>query len=557
MGHSPDGLALPDKRRTSIWLALRNPVFRGYWLAALVSGTCLAAHNTAAFSVLGQESDSTILISLMSTLSSLPFALFTLPAGALADMAERKKILYGTSLWQASVALGLTILALTDSLNSHVILVSVFLFGIGFAFASPASASVEVEMVPPEHLASANTLGGLQMNIAGIIGPLIGGFLVSLSGPGSAFAANAGGFLLLLLAISRWKRPPREAKTAPEDFFATIETALRYVRYTPGIKVILARIALFSFFISIIPALMPVVGLKELHLDASELGSLFTAMATGSVAAAVCIMPLARARLSPNRLTLYANVLLILNLFLMAFVNWPYAFLLLAALGGAGWTLSATELWIAAQRAIPDWARGRLNATIVMCSQAATALGGVIWGSAAATAGVVPTFLGAGLLAMVTLVVVHFAVQKRLSIDFAADLNLQPAAVTIFSHDLDPMRLSQAEENPVSIITEFAIDPANRAQCTDLMREIRLVYLRNGARNWHLYEDCRRSNRFQMEVVASSWDEYQRQNERLTKDEKELLDKLASLRVDPDSHAESIRISINKEVIKKKSTSLQ
>ena len=245
MGHSPDGLAPPDKRKTSIWLALKNPVFKGYWLAAPVSGTCVAAHNTAAFSVLGQESDSAILISLMSTLSALPFALFTLPAGALADMAERKKILYGTSIWQASVALCLAILALTDSLSPSIILASVFLFGIGFAFASPASASVEVEMVPPEHLASANTLGGLQMNIAGIIGPLIGGFLVSLSGPGSAFAANSAGFLFLLLAISRWKKPAREAKTAPEDFFATIETAIRYVRYTPGIKVILARLALF------------------------------------------------------------------------------------------------------------------------------------------------------------------------------------------------------------------------------------------------------------------------------------------------------------------------
>jgi MFS family permease len=555
MGHSPEGLALPEKDKTSIWLALKNPVFKRYWLAALVSGTCVAAHNTAAFSVLGQETDSAILISLMSTLSSLPFAVFTLPAGALADMAERKKILYGTSIWQASVALCLAILALTDSLSPPIILVSVFLFGIGFAFASPASASVEFEMVPAEHLTSANTLGGLQMNIAGIIGPLVGGFLVSLSGPGSAFAVNSAGFLLLLLAISRWKRPTRETKTAPEDFFATIETAVRYVRYTPGIKVILARFALFSFFISIIPALMPVVGLKELHLDPSDLGFLFTAMATGSVIAAVCIMPLARARLSPNRLTFYANILLILTLFLMAFVSWTKAFLLLAALGGAGWTLSATELWIAAQRAMPDWARGRLNATIVMCSQAATALGGVIWGSAAATAGVVPTFLAAGVLAIVTMAVVHFAVQKRLSIDFAADLNLESAAVTIFSHDLDPMRLSQAEENPVSIVTEFAIDPTNRAECTDLMREIRLAYLRNGARNWHLYEDCRQSNRFQMEVVASSWNEYQRQSERLTKDEKELLDKLASLRVEPDPLAESIRISINKEVIKKKSTS--
>jgi MFS family permease len=222
MGHSPEGLALPEKDKTSIWLALKNPVFKRYWLAALVSGTCVAAHNTAAFTVLGQGDDSAILISLMSTLSSLPFALFTLPAGALADMAERKKILCATSTWQASIALCLAILALTNSLNPYVILISVFLFGIGFAFASPASASVEVEMVPPEHLASANTLGGLQMNIAGIIGPLIGGFLVSVSGPGSAFAANALGFMLLLVAISRWKRPEPETKTAPEDFFATI-----------------------------------------------------------------------------------------------------------------------------------------------------------------------------------------------------------------------------------------------------------------------------------------------------------------------------------------------
>ena len=207
-----------------------------------------------------------------------------------------------------------------------IILTSVFLFGIGFAFASRHPRRSEVEMVAPEDLASANTLGGLQMNIAGIIGPLIGGFLVSLSGPGSAFATNSAGFLLLLLAISRWKRPAREAKTAPEDFFATIETAIRYVRYAPGIGVILARLALFSFFISIIPALMPVVGLKELHLEPSELGFLFTAMATGSVLAAVFIMPIARARLSPNRLTFYANILLILTLFLMAFVSWPRHF---------------------------------------------------------------------------------------------------------------------------------------------------------------------------------------------------------------------------------------
>ena len=234
-------------KKTSIWSALKNPVFRGYWLAALVSGTCVAAHNTAAFSVLGQEEESALLISLMSTLSALPFALFTLPAGALADMFDRKKILYGTNLWQASVAFCLATLALTGVVNSYLILASVFLFGIGFAFASPATASVEVEMVSREDLASANTLGGLQMNLSGIIGPLIGGLLVSVSGPGIAFAANGLGFLLMFVAILRWKRPRPEIKAAAEDFFATITTAIRYVLYTPGIRVVLTRIVLLSF----------------------------------------------------------------------------------------------------------------------------------------------------------------------------------------------------------------------------------------------------------------------------------------------------------------------
>jgi MFS family permease len=82
------------------------------------------------------------------------------------------------------------------------------------------------------------------MNISGIIGPLIGGFLVSISGPGIPFAANALGFLLMFMAILRWKRPRPATKAAAEDFFVTIATAIRYVMYTPGIRVILTRIVL-------------------------------------------------------------------------------------------------------------------------------------------------------------------------------------------------------------------------------------------------------------------------------------------------------------------------
>ena len=127
----------------STWNVLRDSAFRRLWVANLISGSAIAAHGTAAFwmlSALG-KSESTFFLSLMATLSSLPFSLFTLPAGAIADLVDRKKILCAVNLWQAAVAIGLAILGVTHLLSAYVILASAFLFGVGFAFGSPASSS--------------------------------------------------------------------------------------------------------------------------------------------------------------------------------------------------------------------------------------------------------------------------------------------------------------------------------------------------------------------------------------------------------------------------------
>src|SRR5258707_7491861 len=91
--------------KTSTWLALRNPVFRKLWLAMVVSGSCIAAHNTAVYWALNSLGASTVIISLMATVSALPYTLFTLPAGAIADMVDRKKILVAVPLLQNLIAI--------------------------------------------------------------------------------------------------------------------------------------------------------------------------------------------------------------------------------------------------------------------------------------------------------------------------------------------------------------------------------------------------------------------------------------------------------------------
>jgi MFS family permease len=533
---------------TSAWTALRNTAFRNLWAANLISGSAIAAHGTAAFWVLSSlgKSESTLLLSLMATLSALPSALFTLPAGAMADLADRKKMLCAVSLWQAAVAISLAFLGVTHLLSSYTILASAFLFGAGFAFGSPASSAVIADMVSPAELPAANNLGALQMNIAGIVGPTLGGILIPLVGANALFALNGLGFLFVFLAILQWKRTKRQSQLPLENFFESFITAIRYVRYTPGIKIIVLRSASFAFFISIISALMPVIGLQELHLEPANLGFLFTSMAVGSVVTSIFILPRARSRFAPERLTRYANASLIVVCLLMATIRWTKMFLVVAALAGVGWTLSSTELWIAGQRAMPDWARGRMNATIIMVSQAATALGSFVWGLVATYTGVVSPFLIASGLAIVVMIITRLP-RYRLSIDFTTDLNLEPAPATIFSNTLS--RLPQPEEGPLSITTAFQVDADHREEFLGLAGEVRLIYLRNGAYGWHLKEDLARPNNFQIEVVVPSWTHNLRQRERVTKNEMEIIEKLYSLHLGPNRPEERTSLHLDKEIL--------
>jgi hypothetical protein len=82
------GPSFPIMTKYSTWTALRNPVFRQLWIASVISGTCVAAHDGAATWMMNKLTGSPFLISLMSTVASLSFFLFTLPAGVLADKVE-------------------------------------------------------------------------------------------------------------------------------------------------------------------------------------------------------------------------------------------------------------------------------------------------------------------------------------------------------------------------------------------------------------------------------------------------------------------------------------
>src|SRR6201997_2894573 len=506
---------------TSIWTALRNRTFRNLWLASVASGCCVAAHDMAATWVMNTVSASPLMLSLLSSAASLPFFLLTFPAGALADTVDRKKLLIVMHGWLALSAAGLAVFGSLRLLTPLLLLIGVFLLGMGFACNGPTWGSVIPDVVTKEELASAVTLGGVQMNISGIIGPAVGGLLLPLIGANAIFALNGVAFLLVLLAIARWRKTHKRFRASTESMLESFVGTLRYVRYTHGIQVVLIRALLFSLLISVIPALLPAVGLKALHLSSSHLGILFTSMAIGSLLGAVFVVPWARAHFSSNEVTMLASLLIAAVYILMAAVRDLQIFIVVAALAGLGWTLAASELWVVAQQAMPGWTRGRLNAAQIMVSQGGIALGGLAWGAAAGFSGFEYTLLLATLL-----VCFNLSIAGPLSIDFikSADAELAP-----------PPRLPEFSETPdlddglIAVVAEVTVDEEHRKEFLGLMRELRLVYLRNGASSVRLYENLANRSVFRMEAVATTWREHLHMIGRLTRSEREILDRVLKL----------------------------
>ena len=225
----------------------------------------------------------------------------------------------------------------------------------------------------------------------------------------------------------------------------------------------------------------------------------------------------------------------------MAFVRQPWVFFAVAAMAGVGWTLSASELWVAAQRAMLSWVRGRMSATVIMVSQGAMAIGGVIWGSTVTTAGPAYTLLAAAALLLVSLVLAG-----PLSIDFTGSLDLDPAPVTSSSYKL--LYTPKPNDGPVSICVEFNVDRVRAVEFVNIMREVRLIHLRNGAYRWQLHKDLTSPNTYRLEMTVASWNEHLMQFERMTKFDKDVLERAWSFHTGETLPGERIYLSLNRDL---------
>jgi Transmembrane secretion effector len=274
---------------------------------------------------------------------------------------------------------------------------------------------------------------------------------------------------------------------------------------------------LFALVISIVPALLPVIGLKEMQLSATQLGLVFTCVSLGSLAGAVMALPYLRPRISANAITSIAMAIVAGVLLAMAFIRQVPALMISTALAGVAWALAGSEIWVAAQRVMPGWVRGRMNSFQIVLGQGSIAVGAVLWGTGAAYAGLDLTFAAAALVALAGL-----ALGYRFSINFATEASVEAAPL---NHLHDFPVVPKDDDGPIRITIEYAIAGQNREQFRTLMQEVQATIRRNGAFQCGLDESLDQPGLFHLEYLVSTWAEHLRQNMRMTVDETKVFKK--------------------------------
>jgi MFS family permease len=170
-----------------------------------------------------------LMIGLVQAAGALPVFLVILPAGALADMVDRRRFLLLTQGWMVLASGTLGIMTLTSCVGPWVLLLFTFLLGLGAVMNDPAWQAITPELVPARQHASAVALNSAGFNVARAVGPALGGVLVAAVGCGSTFLLNAFSFLGVILFLYRWKRP-MEAPRQTQRMWSAVGDGFSYVR---------------------------------------------------------------------------------------------------------------------------------------------------------------------------------------------------------------------------------------------------------------------------------------------------------------------------------------
>ena len=241
----------------SPWAPLRHRVFAALFAAQLGSNIGTFFQTVAAAWLMGDLTTSPTLVALIQTASLLPLLLLGLPAGALADIFDRRLLLLATQAWMVVCAGTLAALTFTDHVTPAVLLGLTFALGVGAALMGPAWQAIQPDIVPPREFGQAVALSSLTFNTGRAIGPALAGALVASAGAGWAFVVNAASFLGVVVVLLWWRPPRTSVRLSTESLPGAVRAGLRYGVNAPVLRAVLVRTVAFTGPAAAIQALLP------------------------------------------------------------------------------------------------------------------------------------------------------------------------------------------------------------------------------------------------------------------------------------------------------------
>jgi len=462
------------------WGVFGNSAFVVILVAIALSSVGLAMFDTASAWLMTSLDPSPRLVSAVQVATTLPLFLLTLPAGALSDVVDPRRLLIAAQVGIVAISIAFAAVVEVGLEGPTSLLATSFLLGVSGALSAPAWLLITPLLVPRSELDSAIAMDSASYNVARAVGPAIAGYAIAGLSISVPFWCCCAGNLVLLGALIWWRAPRRPIETLPaERLISAMMTGVRYVRYSREMDATLIRAAAFFPFASAYLALLPLVARHQMGNGPEVYGELMAAIGVGSIAATLALNWL-KARLGSNGLAALGTVGTIVALFMFAAARDPVVALVASLIAGASWLITLTTFMVSAQVALPEWVRGRGLALFLTVYFGALALGSAVWGEVASLKGVPFALSAAGVGALIGM-----ALTWRWKLQTSA-LNLTPSL-----RWRSPAFLNRVpnDQGPILAIAEYVVDPKDGVAFLAAMQDISLERRRDGAYAWHIFED--------------------------------------------------------------------
>ncbi|MGB9125213.1 MAG: MFS transporter [Nitrosotalea sp.] len=487
---------------------LKNSVYRFLWITMFVSDIGASMQTAGSGWLMTSIATSPFVVSLLQVMTSLSIFLLAFPAGALADIIDRRNLFLATQYFSLVVAIILSFLTFEGVTTSSILVVFTLLFGLSNAMSLPVNVVIQTEIVPKKIALAAMTLFSVAIYIGFAVGPLLGGLVVAAAGPGMVFLLNAFSFIGIIVFLHRWNKPS-ERKLPPEQVIGAIRTGLRYMRHSLHVRALLVRDFTITICASAVISLLPLLARNEAGSNSILFGVLVGALGLGGLFSGFVIVPQIK-NISIEKRVAGSIILYAIAMVVISFHNGIVILFVGLFVIGTTLIIISSSLNFVAYNSVSSWVRTRVVSVHQMMYWGGVSFGSIIWGIVAEIWGMQTALMAAAIGLVVGLVI-----STRYKLKPLSDVDLTPSMHWYMPRTM--IDIDDHAEGTVLVEMEFQIDPTRSQEFESAMIYVRSIILRDGAIRWELFHDVENPSRYVMMFASESWTDHLRHHERMTK----------------------------------------